>query len=812
MNLRITLLLLIVLLQRSGALIAGGEPEKPLSFEGYVLTDSLEYSAESIDYYFDEKKIVLKNNANITYLGRLLTSNTITYYQDYEYMEALGREDSTGTLTDTPVFKDQGGEDLKGREIKYNINSQKGIVLDGVSEYDKGFMYASTIKRVSDDTLYISNGSYTTCDDEKPHYYFAGRQMKFILNDKLIIKPIIGYLYDIPVVWFPFYIFPISQGRQSGFLMPRYGSSRQDGRYFSNLGYYWAPSDYFDYRTSSTLREKNGWLINNWINYNKRYSMQGSIYGSFENEPREGTRQWRLTGSHSHTVSPTLNMAGTVNMQSSRFSKNNSSNYYQRMNRNMNSQFSVTKKWKDSGNSLIASVSHTKNLDSESRTTVGPKLSFRMPKRLIFGQDSKNAGGSRKYTTKSSDIVDTADRAWYKNIYYSLNANFSSTERDDYSKSDSSTDIYDLHEFQSLKQLGLDTSISSSYNLFGWLAANPSITFDEQMVASTDSIAYTREENLRAGLSLSTKVYGTFNPSVGKLKALRHVITPSLSYSYGRGRYHEGLDTDVLYRFDRDDTEGRDGIRSRMSLNLRNLFQAKMIDGDKETKIDLFTLNFRTDVDLEDFDTPVGPLSSTLDLKPSKAVSIRLTSTHDFYHEDSFELFNPFLTNMGVTTTIGLSDKSAGLFGTSSNVNANKNLGRDLFDRDIDEPDTEMESPGTQTGKIPFKLSLTHSYSIRRGSRKASGKYDYTETHTIKPTLSFNPSKNFSVKYNLYYDIVDKNLTTHRLSINRDLHCWEGSLSWVPSGVREGFYMLINIKQLPDVKIEKRRGTSSYSG
>ncbi len=392
---------------------AQNNQEKKLDFEGYVLSDSLEYNAESIDYLFDKHQIILNNNANIRYLGRILKSNTINYYQDYDYMEALGQEDSTGVLINTPKFTDRAGEELEGKEIKYNLRSQEGFVISGRTKYDNGFMTAEKIKRASDDTLFVADGTYTTCDKQDPHFYFNGKKMKFILDDKIIIKPIIGYVHNIPVVWFPFYVFPIARGRQSGFLTPRYGTSRLDGRYFSNIGYYFAPSDYYDYKVASTLRERNGWLINNWYSYNKRNVLSGSIYGSFEDETRQGTRQWKLYGSHRHKMSQTLSLTGRVNLQSSEFSRNNSPNLYQRMNRNMNSSIRISKKWKKSGNSLIAYASHVKNLDTKHKTSVAPSLSFTMPKKLIFGSE-KRKGIQRKYTQKSSETKIYNNKKWYK--------------------------------------------------------------------------------------------------------------------------------------------------------------------------------------------------------------------------------------------------------------------------------------------------------------------------------------------------------------------------------------------------------------
>jgi len=767
-------------------------PEKTLVFDGYVISDSLEYSAESIDYFFDDRRVIMNRNANINYLGRMLKSPTINYYQDFEYMEAVGERDSTGALVKIPKFIDNSGEELDGMEIKYNLESQEGLVLQGRTKYENGYITAETIKRASDDTLFVAKGAYTTCDKGQPHYYFSGEKMKFILNDKLIIKPVIAYLNDIPVLWFPFYVFPISRGRQSGFLTPRYGSSQQDGRYFSNVGYYFAPSDYFDYRIASTLRERNGWLVNNWINYNKRYTMSGSIYGSFEDEIREGTRQWKLSGSHRQTVSQTLSVTGNLNLQSSEFSRNNSPNLYQRMNRNMNSSIRITKRWRESGNSIITYASRVKNLDTKNSTTVAPSFSFSMPKKLLFGSE-KTKGQQRKYTSKSSEIENEDDKKWYETIYYSMNTNFKNTEKN-------------ALKLSSIKDMSFKTSLTSSNKLMGWLITNPSLSLNENFIASNDSIGYRRSDNLSVGLSLNTKVYGIIRPAIGNLAVLRHVITPSITYRYGKRRNYEGVNSDVFYRFDKNDNEK--GRISSMNISLRNLFQAKTVDGGEERKFDLFALNFSSGIDFEKDERPISPLRTILDIKPLKTIKIRLTSSHTFYHDDNFKISSPYLDNVSITTNVGISDTSIRLMGRSSRVNDNKNLGRDIFETDLDDDDDQQEESYVESSLIPFKLRFTHYYKILR----IPNKNKYRETHTIKPDISFSPSKNFSIQYNLYYDIKNKSLNSHRMVIKRDLHCWEANLSWVPSGIREGFYFKVNIKDLPDVKIEKRRGVSRFSG
>ncbi|MBN1291931.1 MAG: LPS-assembly protein LptD [Candidatus Latescibacteria bacterium] len=772
-----------------------------------MLSDSLEYSAESIDYFFNDRKVVMDKNATILYLGRTLKSPIITFYQDYDYMEATGTIDSTGAYIELPTFRDKTGEELRGTEIKYNLKTEEGVVRHGKTKYDEGFYNSDTIKRVSDDTLYVANGTFTTCDKEDhPHFYFAGQQMKFIVNDKIIIRPITAYVNDIPVFWFPFYVYPIARGRQSGFLTPRYGSSRRDGRYISNMGYYFAPSDYWDYRVSGVLREKNGWLTKNWINYNKRYSMSGSIFGSYEDRSESGTKEWELQFNHRHTVSPTLSITGSGNFQSSEYSQYNSYNLYERMNRDMRSSLSIQKKWADSGNSLTTTFNHQKNLDTKNTTVTIPNMRFRKPRKQIFGS-KENKNKRRKYTKQ--DMSDDVESAWYEDIYYSFDSGFTNTEQNQGNTGSAGSDN---EEFS--RELSMNTGLSSSYKLMGWLVSEPSMTLSEKFLASNkydQEERYRRNDNISMQLGLSTTVYGMFAPNIGNVKGIRHVVKPSVSYSYGKRRHFYSNEADAFFQLDENDEEK--GKVQSMNLNLRNLIQVKTVNGEKENKFDLFTLNFSSSVDFEEDKRKIGPLSTTLDFTPLKQyMSTRLTASHDFYHDDdTFQLFSPYLTNISITTSLKHSGSGAGFMGRSSRDDANSDLGRDDFTlNDFSEP-AETEGTTGGGGGFPINMQFSHSYQIRRSTQTAPGKYKYKTTHTIKPTISFSPTQNISLNYYLYYDIKEKDVNFHRIVLNRDLHCWEANISWVPSGASEGYYFKVNIKDLPDIKIEKRRGTSQTS-
>lgn len=797
----------LIFLFSPGLLRAGEPPVRPVAFPGNSLSDSLGYTAREIDYDTKNNRAVMRGDATVKYLGYTLKSHRIIYYQDERYVIAEGRKDSTGTLVDTPAFTDKTGGTMTGRTIEYNLQTNEGLVIGGRTKYETGYIGFDRVKRISADTLFISDGTYTTCENPHPHYYFAGKQMKLIVDDKLIIKPITAYIHDIPVLWFPFYVFPISKGRQSGFLTPQYGSSREDGRYVSNLGYYFAASTYWDYRFAATVRERNGWLFKNWVNYNVRYRMTGSLYGSFEERPVDGQQEWILRASHSQTVSPTLQIAGDANFQSSKYSQRNSYNIYEQLNRDVRSTLTVTKRWKESGNSLIMSLSHEKNLDDETSTTQLPSLSFRMPRRLLFGAAEKTETRRKYVKTEETPTESAAEKKWYESIYYYLNADMKNTNSvvTDTTEPDSLGDRY-------ARNFSLSTGLSSSGKIGGWLVAEPHVTLSETFAATDaggDSIKFRRNDQMTAGLSLSTTVYGTFAPVFGNVVGIRHVVTPAMTWSFGSRRQYYTNSSDAFLRLDQNDLDN--SLVNTLDFSLRNIFQVKTKKGDSESKRDLVTLNLSSSVDFEDEEEKLSPIVATLDFSPNNVISTRLSASETFYDSSGdFTPLDPSFKYLTLTTSIGISRETLRFLSSSSRPDYAGKLERDdlTADAGVSAEDTETgreQGLGGGTSALPFNIRLSHTYGLTRNSTT----WKYTTTHNIKPELSFSPSPNVSMNYYLYYDVRAKEIVSHRLSLTRNLHCFEANLNWVPSGLQEGFYFRVNIRELPDVKIEKRRGSSS---
>ena len=124
----------------------------------------------------------------------------------------------------------------------------------------------------------------------------------------------------------------------------------------------------------------------------------------------------------------------------------------------------------------------------------------------------------------------------------------------------------------------------------------------------------------------------------------------------------------------------------------------------------------------------------------------------------------------------------------------------------LDEPyfsnRSNINNRKSSTGKL-WSTSLSFSYSINK-----SNPINPNETFWMSSNTSLQLTRNWRMKYNARFNLLDKDLVNHNFSIYRDLHCWEMSINWTPNGYGSGFYLKINVKSptLRDLKLEQRGG------
>ena len=733
-------------------------------------TSSVRWRAEDRFEYDEESKIlVLTGNASVRYRDMELTAARIRYNTETGVIWAEGLPDTAGDgVIGAPEFRQGNEEPLHGLRMTYNLRTEKGSVVQGRTSFEQGFYRGEEIRQIGPRTAYVAGGDFTTCERTHPHYDFYSRRMKVIQDDKVIARPVILRLFGVPVFWFPFYILPIRTGRHSGILVPRWGSNDLDGLTFRNIGYYFAPSDHWDATFRTDLRERTGWLFRTDFRYALRYRFRGSAGFDFEYRRRDGEttgRAWNLRFQHTQTLDPTMTLRGSGQFATSKdFYRDNSEDLYERLNRTLRSYFTLDKRWEESGRSVEIRAQHDKNLDSDRETLTLPSFSFRMPRRSLFGgpKEREDRGGSFRESRGPS-------------VYYSLSTGMSNVLR-----------RWPDLPTQNTQRADLRLNLSGQGTRVGWLNTTPSANISAGWIRDVEG-EYSHTESYRGSVSANTTVYGLFRPDFGWVKALRHVVKPSVSLTY----FREVDEAGGFYGFGGDRTVGKP--RRTLSLRLGNLLQMKTERDGEERKYDLFSLDLSTNYAFDAQHQKLSDLSTSFSVNPSRRVDLRLSARHRFYDTAGSLLSFPELRSFRVTSGLRLA-------GRTQREKPREKL--------REEP--SVQSPGFGNENVsgaggPWRVDLSHTSSWTKESPSISW---------IKASVRVYPASAWQVDYSVNCNLTPRDhedrVTAQDITVRRDLHCWEAWLRWTPSGYRRGYYFRINIKELPQIKFERRGGARRF--
>jgi lipopolysaccharide assembly outer membrane protein LptD (OstA) len=774
---------------------AEGEYIEPKTSADSTVFDTTVYSGSVIDYDFSKSSISLFNGSSLHYQDMTLHSGIINYDLNERILSASGIEnDTTGELSQLPVLL-QGTEELDGVRMAYNLNTDKGQVTQAKTVYEEAYYSSKSIRQVSEDAMFVSQGNYTSCDlEEGTHYHFHSDKMKLIGKDKVVAKPVLLYIGEIPVMAIPYYVFPIRKGRHSGFLTFEIGNFERGERFIRNVGYYWAASDYWDLESSLDFYENDKILINNRIRYRLLYKLNGDVGVIFERRTRWSdfkrniNTRWQLNLSHNQTISPSVALRANGRFVSDKnFIEDNIYDPVERLNRTVRSTGSLTKSWKSS--SLVISAEQNWNLDTDERRDLLPSFRFSRSSLPIFPDPAKS---EEKKRFKPWEERELPKQRFYHNIYF----NFSTAGQNLNQRIRRPDSTYYWKKFQTLNSTA---SLSLNQDVFTILTVTPRtdvyhtvyhVDWNREVgnLGLETSRLFTRE-TYSLGVSAKSSLYGTIYPNIFGITGLRHVLTPSVGYTFT-----PEIDKNDEYR---DYTGvGRTSRRSKsISFSLDNFFQSKYKSGEDEKKLDLFTLNISGNYDFVPEVRKIGDPSLTIRTSALPYISLNFSSDYSFYNFDDSRrsLWNPRLRDLGIT----------------SSLKGGYRLGSD------DSDDSEDDSPDRYGGRSPFGAGrpggstssrIGFDYTIRHDYKMIKSETGTSKTQWINFTLNLKPTLKWDISYANRYSIEDKNIESQTLSISRDMHCWQGEFTWIPNGPIAGYYVTIYIKTLPDIKVEKSEG------
>ncbi len=507
-----------------------------------------------IPYQSNDSMVVNKNGTAVLYgqsdvkfEGMELQSEYIRMNMDSNTIYATGRYDSINEeWIGRPVFKDSK-DNYNANEMTYNLETQKGFIKNVVTQQGEGYILAEKAKKVGEDVMMMAGGKYTTCNDhEHPHFYLKMTKAKVKPGDYIACGPAYMVVGDVPVpLAVPFGFFPFTNTYNSGLIMPTFGDDQQRGLYLRGIGYYFAINDYVDLELKGDIYSRGTWAINAASKYVWRYHFSGNVNISYRTDitSEKGLPDYskvtnfavRWSHNQDSKANPYCNFSANVNFSTSGYNRSNINSYYntdaysenvKSSSINYTQRFPGGSPW-----SLSMNVSLSQQTKDSTMSLTLPQLSVNMSR--IYPFKRKKPIGKEKWYEKIALQYSSEAKIAVSNIKESkiLNSNF-------------------FRDWQTGIKHTVQTQ--ASFMLFKYISITPSITmtdrmyfqrvdktFDEQeqqLIADTTTGFY-NVFDFSTSLSMSTKLYGFFTPSKkifknSKVEKFRHVLTPSLSFSY----------------------------------------------------------------------------------------------------------------------------------------------------------------------------------------------------------------------------------------------------------------------------------------
>uniref|UniRef100_UPI004027DF6D putative LPS assembly protein LptD n=1 Tax=Prevotella sp. TaxID=59823 RepID=UPI004027DF6D len=843
----------------------------------YSANDSLVYDAMT-------KDAKLYGNSEVKYENMDLKSDKIRMNLDSSLVHATGSPDSTekSGIKGRPVFV-MGADNYDTDTIAFNFKTKKGLVQNALTKQEDGFLRSKLSKRTATGDVYLAHGRYTTCDKEHPDFYISLSRAKVRPGKDVVFGPAYIVVADVPLPFaIPYGFFPFTKSYSSGFIMPSYGDEQNRGFYLRDGGYYFAISDKMDLKLIGEIYTKGSWGLTATSNYRKRYKYNGSFLFSYQ-DTRTGDKgmpdyakqtSFKLQWSHRQDAkaNPFMSLSASVNFATSSYERNNLTSMYNPQSLTQSTRTSSVN-WSTTFSSIGMTLSSTANLSQNMRDST---ISMTLP--------DLNISISRFYPFRRKHAA--GDERWYEKIAMSYTGQFSNSINTKENKLMHSSLIKDWRNgFQH------NIPISANFTLFKYINLNPSFNFTDRMytnkvtkswnertqteVADT-TYGFHNVYNWNLSLSASTKIYGFWKPNRklfgDKVQAIRHVITPTVSFSYAPdfsasryGYYQTYQKTDAdgnvslvqysPYQNELYGVPGR-GRTSSISWSFDNNIEMK-VKSDKDStgykKRSLIDeLGWSRSSHRAAKEEPLSDLTVNLRLKWWKNYTFNMTGVFASYAYELDDQGKPYVGNrtywgmgkwgrfQGMSQNISYTltpEKIKKLFGGAKDDDTKKNK-----KSDDDEIDTDIESNVDDTmidaqhgaskddkggkadtdgdGYMRFSMpwSLTFGYGITMSENTDINKFNYkTMRYPYKFTQTLNVSGNlrisdgWNISFSSGYDFDNHKVSMTTASLQRDLHCFNMSCSVVLAPYASyNFTFRCNASTLTDaLKYDKRSGYSN---
>lgn len=782
--------------------------------------DQITYkSADSIYIDIKNNKVHMYSNARIETPMVKMDAGYILIDLDKNEVLATYLIDSLGNKAGQPHFTD-GSEEITASSIRYNLDTQKGYIQDVMTKQDENYLYMGVAKRQANEEIHFKQGRFTTCDLEEPHFHFQLSKAVLVPEKRIVSGPMNLWIKGVPTfLGLPFIIIPQQKDKLTGFIFPRVVPSSQYGFGFQDLGYYLPINDYVQTTFFGTLYSRGSFGIKNQTDYYKQYGFRGSLtlgYEAFNQgfPTNDVIQNFQVLWTHSkeQNSNPNWNFSSNVNFNSINNPQLNlDPTYNQYLNNSFNSDIRLDRSF---GRLPIRSgmkISTRQSTVTKNIELVSPIANFNMTQVYPFKKLFKSSKGYRQFFTRFG-------------VTYDFEGKNTSTFADTLLQQGRYVDIQNQFKNGISQRVSMKTTIGVLKNT---VKINPSLNYSNfynfQSIEKFMDTAGIVQSNLvdRALMSqqlsfnanLTTVLYSYYR-FIGKRQTkLRHVLTPSLGFSYqpnlnpDNTYYNNITNQNVVYSPVERSVYTNYSTRtaSLITFGMNNTLELKQksdkdtITGYKKTKL-LDNFSVTGNYDLLKDSMKLSDLNTSLRISPTSFLNFVSTgqfSPYDWVDSTGAKIKEYAIQNSGrlgrfttvsFNTNLVITSKKSRekLKDTKEKLDNNWNSDYNYF---------ALHPEHLVSFEIPWKMSIAHVYSVSANQNINvfnSERYNQVQTLGLNGDVSF--TKRWKLSGNANFDLKTQNFTYTQLNLVRDMHCWTLSFNWTPIANVKFFSFQMNAK------------------
>ena len=373
----ITLLLALALCPAPAARAAPGDAvaaadKRPAALEGGEVL----VSAEHLERSHAERIVIGEGAVTIRHRDMRLAADRVVY-----------NELTKGIVADGNVVLDSGPDRLQGEHLELNLDTRIGFLEHAQGFVQTYYFAGERIEKRGPDHYYFRGGSFTTCEGVLPDWSIHATSTEVTVEEYLHAWNPTLRIKKVPVLYFPYAVFPIKRERSTGLLIPRIGLGGVDGFTIRNA-FYWAPRDNFDVTVGVDYLEKTGWGAGGEMRYLLAPRTQGISSVYYLRDTGTDAESWALATRNSQELPFGFNAEIEAFYQSDReFIATRGKTIEERSNERTTSAFSIIRDW-SAWNFTLSGRSEV-SLITEKRTTLTrlPELTIGRTSNRLFGTD-----------------------------------------------------------------------------------------------------------------------------------------------------------------------------------------------------------------------------------------------------------------------------------------------------------------------------------------------------------------------------------------------------------------------------------------